>query len=353
MPFSYLALSLQGIMQKTLNTTDRQSQNRKGGLALVKTMWPAFRRVFLLAAFVAVGGNYTAQAQQEPVFAHYWDLEAQYNPAAVGRTPELNINAAFQSHASGFEDAGSTMYAGADMAFQIGNTRHGVGALFMRDEIGLFAHQRFALQYAYHLKLFGGILSIGASLDMLNEKIDGSKADLGDANDPAFPSSELSGSKFDVSAGIYYLHGPWYGGIAALHLTMPTVYLGETNELKVKSLYNLVAGYNIKTRNPLFTIVPSTMLRFDGSQFRADLTGRLQYARDKKRLYGGASYSPQHSVTLFVGGRFHGVDLSYSYEANTSGMGIESGHLEVTLGYRMDLNLGKKGKNKHQSVRFL
>jgi hypothetical protein len=65
------------------------------------------------------------------------------------------------------------------------------------------------------------------------------------------------------------------------------------------------------------------------------------------------SYSPQHSVTLFVGGRFKGVDLSYSYEANTEGMGMESGHHEVTLGYRLDLDLSKKGKNLHKSVRWL
>ena len=320
--------------------------------ALCKMKWPAFGRMFW-SLLLLVSLPHVAVAQQEPVFAHYWDMEAQFNPAAVGHTPELNILAAFQSHASGFQDAGSTMYAGADMPFNIGRTRHGVGALFSKDEIGLFAHQRFALQYAFHFKLLGGTFSVGAALDMLNEKVDGSKADLGDANDPAFPSTEMSGSKFDVSAGLYYRHGPWYAGISGMHLTMPTVLLGETNEIKVKSLYNLTGGYNIKTRNPLFTIVPSAMMRFDGNQFRADITTRLLYARDKKRLYGGASYAPQHSVTLFVGGRVHGVDLSYSYEANTSGMGLESGNHEITLCYRLDLNLGKKGKNLHKSVRYL
>ncbi len=293
------------------------------------------------------------QAQQDPAFAHYWDLEPQFNPAAAGRSPQLSINAAYQSHATGFEDAGSTIYAGADIAFAIGKTRHGVGAIFQNDVIGLFSHKRFALQYAYHQKLFGGTLSIGAEVDMLNESIDGAKADLGDANDPAFPTSELSGSKFDASVGLYYSHKNWHAGISMLHLTAPTILMGETNEYKVKSLYNFTAAYNIKTRNPLFTIVPSVMMRYDLTDFRADLTARLIYAREKKRIYGGLGYSPQHSVMMFVGGMFHGIDISYSYEANTSGMGIESGHHEVTIGYRMDLNLGKKGKNKHKSVRYL
>lgn len=293
------------------------------------------------------------RAQQDPAFVHYWQQEAQFNPAAVGRIPQLNINAAYQSHAAGFEDAGSTMYAGADMAFLIGRTRHGVGLVFQQDEIGLFAHQRFSLQYAYHLRLFGGTLSIGAAVDMLAEKVDGSKADLGDADDPAFPSTEVNGSKFDASAGLWYARGPWYAGLAAQHLTAPTVLLGETNEIEIKSLYNFTAGYNIRTRSPLFTIVPSTLLRYDGTDFRADITARVVYAYEKKRLYGGLNYSPQHSVAGFVGGTFHGVDISYSYEAFTGGMGIGSGQHEVTLGYRMDLNLGKKGKNRHKSVRFL
>lgn len=311
-----------------------------------------WRRVVAMAVvLVAVCG--TLRAQQDPAFLHYWAIEPQFNPAAVGRDPQLSITAAYQTHATGFEDAGGTMYAGADMAFRLGKTRHGVGVTFQKDEFGLFAHQRFSLLYAYHLRLFGGTLGIGAALDMLNEKVDGSGADLGDANDPAFPSSEMSGSKFDASAGLWYTHGRWYAGLSAQHLTAPTVLMGETNEIKVKSLYNFTAGYNIKTRTPLFTIAPSVMLRYDGTDLRADITGRLVYAREKKRLYGGANYSPQHSVALFVGGTFHGIDISYSYEANTQGIGIESGQHEVTLGYRLDLNLGKKGKNLHKSVRFL
>lgn len=305
-----------------------------------------------LAVFVLTGGM-AARAQQDPAFLHYWLIEPQFNPASVGRSPQLSITAAYQTHAMGYTDGGSTMYAGADMAFRIGNTRHGVGVLFQNDEFGLFSHKRFSVQYAYHFKLWGGTLSVGAEVDMLNESLNGSDADLGEANDPAFPTTDVSGSKFDASAGLFYAHKRWYAGVAMQHVTSPTVHLGETNEYSVKALYNLTGGYNIRTRNPFFTITPSTLLRFDGSAFRADLTGRVQYARENKRMYAGLNYSPQHSVALFVGGMFHGVDLSYSYEANTSGMGIGAGQHEVTLGYRLDLDLSKKGKNVHRSVRWL
>lgn len=309
-----------------------------------------FRLTALAATFLAAS---TAWGQQDPAFAHYWLMEPQLNPAAVGRTPQLSITAAYQTHATGYEDAGGTMYAGADMAFQLGKTRHGVGVLFQNDEFGLFSHKRFSLQYAYHWKLWGGTLSIGAEADMLSEAINGSGADLGDASDPAFPTTDLTGSKFDASAGLYYAHRRWYVALGAQHLTSPTVYMGETNEYRVKPLFNLMGGYNIRLRTPLYTIAPSALLRYDGTELRADITARLVYAYEKRRLFGGLTYSPQHSVTGFVGGMFHGVELSYSYEANTSGMGIGAGQHELTLGYRMDLNLGKKGKNLHRSVRFL
>lgn len=129
--------------------------------------------------------------------------------------------------------------------------------------------------------------------------------------------------------------------------------LGETNQYHVKPQYNFTAGYNIKFRNPLVVIVPSVLLRYSNADFRADLTGRIVYQREKKRLYAGASYAPQHSVTLFVGGTFHGVDLSYSYEANTSGLGLQAGQHELTVSYRLPLNLQKRKRNLHKSVRFL
>lgn len=309
---------------------------------------------FLLAALLLLCGT-SVYAQQEPAFSHYWDMEPQSNPAAAGRSDQLSINAAYMTHPMGYDDAGGTMYAGADMAFQIGRTRHGVGATFQNDEIGLFSHKRFALQYSYHFRLFGGVMSLGAEADMLAESFKGSKADLADGagSDPAIPTSDVTGSKLDASAGLFFHRKQWYAGIGVQHLTAPTVLLGERNQITYKPLYNFTAGYNIKTRSPLLTIVPSVMMRYDGTDFRADFTGRLVYTHENKRLYAGATYAPQHSATLFIGGTFHGIDISYAYEANTSGMGLGAGNHELLISYRMPLNLQKRGKNLHRSVRYL
>ena len=64
-------------------------------------------------------------------------------------------------------------------------------------------------------------------------------------------------------------------------------------------------------------------------------------------------YSPTNSVTVFVGGMFHVIMLGYSYEAYTSGISLGNGSHELLMRYQTDVNLFKKGRNRHQSVRIL
>lgn len=308
---------------------------------------------FWVLLVVVCGNSVVARAQYDAAFMRYWQVEPQLNPAAVGREDELNITVAMQTHATGYEDAGSTLYAGADMAFALGNTRHGVGLTLVNDEIGLFSHKRFSAQYAYHHKLWGGRLSGGLQVDMLSESVDGGKAETNDPNDPVFSDGDMSGSQFDASVGLFYTHRRWYAGLAMQHLTAPTISLGDKSELKVNSAYNFMAGYNIPTKYPFITVTPSVILRYDGTDFRSDLTARVKYSGEGRTLYGGVNYAPQYSIGAFFGFVFHGLDICYGYEANTNGLGIAAGNHEITLAYKVDLNLGKRGRNMHKSVRWL
>ena len=292
-------------------------------------------------------------AQYDVSFSHFWDMEPYYNPAAAGKENELNIAAAYAMSFTGSENNPKSMYIGADMPISFLKKYHGVGVSLLNDQIGLFTHQRLALQYAYKQKLFGGTLSIGLQLGFISEKFDGSKVDVEDSSDPALTKSDVNGSAMDLAAGIYYTHGSWYVGASAQHINAPLVELGETNELQIDRTIYLTGGYNIKLRNPFLTIHPSALIRTDGSSYRADIAGLLVYTNDKKMLYGGVAYSPSNSVTAHIGGLFHGVKIGYSYEIYTSGISLANGSHELFIGYQTTLNLYKKGKNKHKSVRLL
>lgn len=293
------------------------------------------------------------RAQYDAVFSHYWAMEPSFNPAAAGKESKINVNGAYAMTLTGFENNPKTMYVGGDMPFYFLKTYHGVGVQVLNDQIGLFSHKKFALQYAYKHKLFGGMISVGLQAGMLSESFDGSKVDTETPSDPAFPSSEVNGSGLDLGAGLYYVHRNWYVGVSAQHLNSPNVDLGETQNFKVSPTYYLTGGYNIKLRNPFLSIYPSLLARTDMTGYRVDVSGRVQYTNDKKMLYAGIGYSPTNSVTVMIGGNFHGICLGYSYEVYTSAISFGNGSHELFVGYQVDINMTKKGRNKHKSVRFL
>ncbi len=306
--------------------------------------------VIIVAALVL---SEPARAQYDPYFSHYFDMETSFNPAAAGKQSKINVTAAYAYNMAGFENNPQTAYAAADMPLYAMKTYHGVGLMFQNDKIGLFTHQKLAAQYALKFKLLGGQMSVGVQAGLLSESFDGSELDVEDSSDPAFSTSEVNGNSLDLAVGLYYTHKQWYAGFSVQHVTAPLINLGETNELQVDRTYYLTGGYNIKLRNPFLQVKPSVLVRTDMTSWRADITGRLVYTHDEKMMYGGVAYSPTNSVTVLLGGNFHGVTLGYSYEIYTSGISIGNGSHELFVGYQHDINLFKKGRNLHKSVRIL
>lgn len=313
------------------------------------------RSTWGLIALLVWCGHLAAWAQQEAVFTHYWMLPTAYNPAAAGRSELLNVGIGYNSQLTGYERAPRTMLAGVDVQIATGQLRHGVGAYFMKDALGLFDHTRIAAQYNYQLRLWGGTLAIGGQLDLLSEKFKGSSVDVEDTGDQALPRTDVNGSKIDASAGLYYTgkDDRWYAALSAMHLTAPTVTLGETYAYAIKPAYFATAGYNIQTRWPFLSLHPSVFAVYDGTDYIATATMRVDYRHEGRYLFGAASYSVDRSVALIVGGQWHGIVLSYSYEAYTGGIGLGHGNHEVVVGYQLPLQLGKKNKNRHKSVRLL
>lgn len=311
------------------------------------------RLYLLLLLTVACQG---LKAQYDAAFTNYWALQSYFNPASSGLDGKLDIQGGFSMQLTGYENAPSTMLATADMPLFFLSPRHGVGLGFMNDKIGLFSNKKLYLQYAYHQPLWGGNLSMGVRVGFLDETFNGGDLDLGDSGDPAFPTSEVDGVAFDLDFGLRYTRkDKWYVGLSSMHLTAPTISLGDDkqNETQVGRLYYLTGGYNFKFRQPRYALETNAILRTDLDAWRGDVTARLTYRGEKLYMYGGLSYSPTVSVALLVGTVFHGVKIGYSYEMYTGGIGALNGTHEIVVGYQMDMNMFKKGKNLHKSIRIL
>lgn len=302
------------------------------------------------------------RAQFDVHFNQYWDLKGYYNPAWAGQTDKLNIVGTYSMQMMGFTHAPRTMYFGADMPFSLFNKKHGAGVGFMNDALGLFRNQRVWLQYAYQHQIKKGRLGIGLQIGFLNVSFDPEDIYLGEEqeNDPAFPTEQKSGMGLDLGVGGFYSHPKFYVGFAGQHLTSPTVEFGTeasetgaTSTLKIDPMLYFTGGYNIQTRNPLVSIQPSLLLQSDLNKVRADFTGRVLYTFNERLLIGGLTYSPGISFTISLGATIRGVTIGYAYEAYTSKIGIGNGSHDLVVSYAMDINMFKKSKNKHKSIRIL
>lgn len=307
---------------------------------------------FVVTLLVALNGK----AQYDAAFTNYWALQGYFNPASSGLSGQVDLQGAYSLQMLGFEDAPATMLVSVDMPLYFIGPRHGVGVGVINDEVGLFSNKKLYLQYAYHQPLKGGKLSGGVRAGLLNPSFDGTKLDMIDSGDPAFPTSQANGTGFDLDAGLRFTYkNLWYAGLSAMHCLAPKVKLGDDKiqQISVKPLFYATGGYTLKFRRPEYALYTTGILRTDLNSWRGDVTARLGYTGEKIKLYGGLSYSPTISVGVLLGTQFQGINIGYSYEVYTGGIGALNGTHELVLGYQTDLNLFKKGKNKHQSVRLL
>lgn len=292
-------------------------------------------------------------AQFDVHFTHYWALQSYYNPAVAGASGRMNVLATYSLQMAGFTNAPATMLISADYALPTEKKEHAFCVGMLSDKIGLYNNQRLYGGYAYRMDMWDGKLSIGAAAGVLECKFEGGEVQPEERNDPAIPSSTVEGKGLDLSAGLQYVCKNFYAGISSMHLTSPTVELGEKNEIRIDRSYYFCSGCNIQLKNPLLSIQPSVQLLSDFQSWRADITARGTYTYEEKKYYAGFTYSPLTSFSILLGGEINGVSFGYAYELFTQGVGLIYGSHDLYVGFVTDVDLFKKGKNKHKSVRIL
>lgn len=308
----------------------------------------------IITAMIVMSVVQNIRAQWDVQFTDFTTLKSYYNPAASGTDGLLDVSIAYSMQMAGYENAPKTMYAGANMPVYFLSPRHGAGISLMSDEIGIFKTSKLAAQYAYNMKLGKkGQLAVGIQGAMTNETIDPSGMILEDQNDPAFPSSSSEGKVIDMAAGLFYYSPKIWAGLSCFHLAEPSIEVAEKYQIDLSRTYYFMAGGNIKVKNTLLSLQPALMVQTDMQSWREDIQCKAFYEYEGRKFFGGLGYSPDVSVTFMIGGNFQGIQLGYSYQMYTQGVGLDHGSHEIVLNYKTDLDLFKKGKNLHKSVRFL
>lgn len=314
------------------------------------------KRIICLILIGLFGCMYGLRAQYDAALSHYFLATSYYNPAAAGSTEDLKMLALFNQQWLGFPRAARSFFVTADMPFKIGKTQHGVGLTVFTEGIGLFQNTHIGAQYAYKQKLWGGVLSGGFQIGLVNQSFNGDSIYIPTSEyhqqvDEAFPTTKVQSMALDVNVGLYYVHKHFYAGVGFTHVNSPTLELEENIYTYIGGLLNFMGGYNIRLRNPLYELQPSVFLLTDLTNFHTDVTLRMEY---NKMFSGGLSWRVNESVGLLLGAKLGRFQVGYAYSYPTTAIRkATSGSHEVVVQYRLKLNKTKTGKNKHKSVRIL
>ena len=321
----------------------------------MKTGWSKYV-LMMLVAWVSVP---TLKAQVDNQYTQYYMVPGYYNPSAIGNTDYIHITLGSRAQWVGIKHAPLSFVGLADMPFKFLNKRFATGVSINQTSMGLYSGLNASAQLAYKHRLFGGTLSGGFQVGLVNEKFKGSEIIEigGEEADDAIPKTDVSGNAIDLGVGLHYQHKYWWAGISATHLTEPSVEMkAEGNEedlyiFEAGRTYYFMAGGNIPIKNTLFELQPSVFVKTDFNLFQAEATMRVRY---NKFITGGVAYRHNDAVSLVAGVEIKNFVVGYSYDYPISDISkATSGSHEVFVNYNVKLNLGEKNKNKHKSIRLM
>lgn len=322
-------------------------------MKMMNTMKRLVSLVLLLCPSVILN----IRAQSDAHFNNFLEVENYYNPAAMNRNGRTNVVGSLSMQMAGYTHAPVTMFIGANTPVPFGEYRNSLGMALLNETLGLFTNRRLLIDYAYKIGMGKGWMNIGVQGGVMSQEFNGGRLKMETQNDPAFPAGNERGTTGDLGAGILYMRGEFWAGASAQHLNFPHVELGKTDgkniEMDINPTLYFTGGCNIGLRNPLLWVQPCFLVQSDMDFWRVDMSVRGYYQYESTMLYMGATYSPGISVSAMVGGKVRDVLIGYAYEFYTSGVGALKGSHDLTVSWQTDLDLFKKGKNVHKSVRYL
>jgi len=287
-------------------------------------------------------------AQQDPQFSQNMFNKLANNPGSAGSKDAISTTILHRSQYIGFAESGAaikTLNLSVDAPVRL--LHGGVGLNVVKDDIGQSSNLGLQASYAYSTDLGNGQLGLGLSFGMLQSKVNGTEFRPGEMNDPKIPQGEVSGSKMDLGAGLYYNTEDVYVGLSTAHITEPTIEWQDGQKFAVERHYFLIAGYYYFL-NPNLSLNPSIYLKSDGATSQLDINSNLIY---NNKIWGGVSYRQGPELAILTGMHItEDLKLGLAYDIVLSGIGSNS--IEFMLGYDFKITQDK-AISKHKNPRFL
>lgn len=321
--------------------------------------------VCLFLSFISV----IAFAQQEAQFTQNMFTNMAINPGYAGINKQICITTLFRQQWTGFEDdkgnkgAPQTILLTVDAPVRV--LHGGLGLTVIKDKLGFEDNIGAKLAYSFHVNVGPGILGIGAQLGLLNKKIDFSKFEPIEDNDPVLNAQGVKTAMiFDATFGAFYnLPGKAYVGLSSSQLIQSKIKIEGLDESKLKRHYYLTGAYHWVIPNaPDWELSPYLLIKSDFASTQYDVTAMVKW---RNMVWAGVTYRHQDAVSILLGGypfnmpsmnpSLANLRIGYSYDVTTSALGRDgrsSGTHEIMLGYCFKIEI-QHPITKYINTRFL
>lgn len=278
----------------------------------------------------------SAAAQQQVMFTQYMFNGLVINPAYAGSHEAISVTALSRIQWVGIDGAPNTQTFSIHSPVPSKNI--GVGAFFVRDNIGVSTENNFFLSYAYRVRLRKGYLAMGLHGGFSSLDVNYTELGLADSN--------LQGAdtnfKPNFGAGIYYASDRFYFGASSPYLVRNNSNSSLPSDIQTDQvLHYYITSGAIFDISPLIKLKPSILAKVvTGAPIEFDFNANVLF---DEKLWVGLSYRSFDSIDLLLELQLNQqLRLGYAYDLTVSDLRkVNSGSHEIMLNYRFVFSKSK------------
>lgn len=298
--------------------------------------------IILLCMFGMSLGLY---GQQDPQYSQYMFNHLALNPAYAGSWGYLTSTFIYRKQWVNLNGAPTTQSFTFHAPSR--NQRHGFGASFFNDQIGVTRHTNLNLSYAYRIPLGGNAnlaLGLSGAIGNVNNQLGGVRTGsviTGGLADPAF-QGDVNVWLPNAGTGLFFSTKHFYLGLSAPDLIENDLQGDNTSSRASESRhYFATTGLVIGKDDAMVKFKPSVLLKFQpNSPMTFDLNAHFLFA---DKFWLGASYRLDDAIVGMVEWQISSwLRIGYAYDYTISDLSsYTSGSHEFMLG--LDLNFKRQG----------
>ena len=285
---------------------------------------------YLLLTFSLCLSLFTLQAQQDPLYAQYFNNPMLINPAFAGSMERLYAGVAYRTQWTGVDGGPVTMNFNSHLA--LADNKVGVGLIVLQDKIGDIKNTQYGGAASYRIKLKNSTFSFGMQAGFTRYATDPNAVRIQNNPDPAF--NQFTETKFNTGVGVL-LQSERY----ALSLSVPRMLAssvsqgGQSIQVYAQNFY--LYGAYLFYVNERIQFKPSALLRATASTpVSLDVNANFVF----NKLYTAGIFTRKlNTYGVLLQMIMDNYRLGYVFELPGKGSALNFNTHEISLAISLDV----------------